>query len=258
MSVWDLFTLRGEVALVTGGSRGLGLQIAQALGEAGARVAITARKPAELAEALAVLRGQGIEAEAFTADLGAEGAAGPVVDDVLARFGRLDVLVNNAGTSWGAPAETYPAAGWHKVMKLNVDAVFFLSQEVARRVMIPARHGKIINIASIGGLHGNGADLDMFTVAYNTSKAAVINMTRALAVEWGRHDINVNAVCPGWFPSKMSGELLAGNEELFLSRIPLRRFGGERDLQGAALLLASNAGRHITGQIVVVDGGQTA
>ncbi|MGE4481954.1 SDR family oxidoreductase [Acidocella sp.] len=258
MGVRDLFSLAGKTALVTGGSRGLGLQIARGLAEAGARVGITARKPEELADAAAALRRTGHEIEVFACDLAKDGEAARLAADALARFGRLDILVNNAGTSWSAPAELYPAEGWNKVMRLNLDAVFFLTQAIARQVMIPAGSGKIINIASIGGLGGNAPGIEMHTVAYNASKAALINMTQALAVEWGRHNINVNAICPGWFPSKMSGELLKQHEDLFLSRIPLGRFGGEEDLQGVALLLAAEAGRHITGQAIVVDGGETA
>ncbi len=206
MSLKRLLDLSGKVALVTGGSRGLGLQMAEALGEMGARVAITARKAAELDVAVKHLAAQGIEALAVPVDLGRRESIPAMVDAVAARFGTVDVLVNNAGTTWGAPAEDYPAEAWDKVMRLNIDAMFFLSQEVGRRFMIPRRSGKIVNVASVSGLSGNPPGMQ--TIAYNASKGAAVNLTRALAAEWGKYDINVNAICPGFFPSKMTHGLL--------------------------------------------------
>jgi gluconate 5-dehydrogenase len=253
MGVKELLDLSGKVALVTGGSRGLGLQMAEALGEMGARVAITARKPQELEEASAHLRGRGVEVQAVAGDLSKlEGIPG-MVDAVLARFGTIDVLVNNAGTTWGAPAETHPAEGWNKVMNLNVNALFFLTQDVARRCLIPKRGGKVVNIASVAGLSGNPPE--MTTVAYNTSKAAVINLTRALAAEWGKYNINVNAICPGFFPSRMSQGILDKIEKAVIAKTPLQRLGGDEDLKGAIVFLASEASRHVTGQYLAVDGG---
>jgi gluconate 5-dehydrogenase len=253
MSVKALFDLSGKVALVSGGSRGLGLQMAEALGEMGAKVAITARKPPELEEASAHLRAQGIEVLTVAGDLSHLEAIPGMVDAVVSRFGTVDVLVNNAGTSWGAPAETHPAEAWHKVMNLNVNALFFLTQEVARRCMIPRRSGKIVNIASVSGLSGNPAE--MTTIAYNTSKGAVVNLTRALAAEWGKYDINVNAICPGFFPSRMSQKILDTIEKTVLASTPLGRIGGDEDLKGAVVFLASDASRHVTGQYLAVDGG---
>jgi NAD(P)-dependent dehydrogenase (short-subunit alcohol dehydrogenase family) len=253
MSVKNLFDLSGKVALVTGGSRGLGLQMAGALGEMGAKVAITARKQPELDEAAARLRAQDIQVLTVAGDLSSFEQIPEMVDRVLAKFGTIDILVNNAGTTWGAPAEDYPADGWNKVMNLNVDALFFLTQDVGRRCLIPKRAGKIINIASVAGLKGNWPD--MTTIAYNTSKAAVINFTRALAAEWGKYNINVNAICPGFFPSRMSQGLLERIEKAVIARTPLHRLGGEEDLQGAIVFLASEASRHITGHALVVDGG---
>ena len=252
MLVRELFDLSGRIALVTGGSRGLGLGIATALGEMGARVAIAARKADELQEAGAHLAQLGIEAQAIVADLADLAAIPKLVEQVAERLGDIDILVNNAGTTWGAPAETHPADAWHKVMTLNVDATFFLSQEVARRSMIPRRRGKIINMASIAGLSGG---LGLSTVAYNTSKAAIIQCTRTLAAEWGKYNINVNALCPGFFPSKMSRGVLERIEPVILARTPLQRLGGEDDLKGAVAFLASEASRHVTGQYVAVDGG---
>ena len=253
MSVKRLFDLGGKVALVTGGSRGLGLQMAEALGEMGAKVALIARKQDELDEAVAHLARHGIEAAAFQADLGKAEVIPGLLDAVLARFGTVDVLVNNAGTTWGAPAEDYPAEGWHKVMNLNLHGTFFLTQAVAKRCMIPRRSGKVVIVASVAGLFGNPPEMQ--TVAYNTSKGALVNMTRALAAEWGPHGINVNAICPGFFPSKMAKGLLAQIEGAVVARTPLRRLGNDEDLKGTVVFLASDASRHVTGQYVAVDGG---
>ena len=253
MGVKALFDLEGKVALVTGGSRGLGLQMAEALGEMGARVAITARKLAELDEAAARVRGAGVEVLTVAADLGQLDGIPAVVEQVLARFGAVDVLVNNAGATWGAPAEDHPAEAWRKVMSLNVDAMFFLTQAVGKRSMIPRRAGKVINVASIAGLGGNPPD--MTTIAYNTSKGAVVNFTRALAAEWGKYGINVNAICPGFFPSRMSRGILSRIEGAVVASTPLGRLGGEEDLKGAVVYLASEASRHVTGQYLAVDGG---
>jgi NAD(P)-dependent dehydrogenase (short-subunit alcohol dehydrogenase family) len=259
MTIGQLFDLTGKVALVTGGSRGLGLQMAEALGQAGARLAIAARKPHELEAASAQLRGQGFEVFAVPSNLGErpEHAAEALADAVLGHYGAVDILINNAGTTWGAPAETHPAEAWRKVMSLNVDACFFLAQQIARRSMIPRKSGKIVNIASIAGLRGGRADSDIFTVAYNTSKGAIINFTRALAVEWGKYNINVNAICPGLFPSKM-GDALMHHAEAVIRATPLHRIGGEDDLKGVVVFLASEASRHITGHSIPVDGGVTA
>ncbi len=253
MSLKKLLDLSGKVALVTGGSRGLGLQAAEALGELGARVALTARKASELDLAVKHLAELGVEAMAVPVDLGRRENIPGAVDAVAARFGTVDVLVNNAGTTWGAPAEDYPPEAWDKVMRLNVDAMFFLSQEVGRRFMIPRRSGKIVNVASVAGLNGNPPG--MTTIAYNTSKGAAVNLTRALAAEWGRHDINVNAICPGFFPTKMTHGLLGVIGDAVVASTPLGRLGGDEDLKGAVAFLASEASRHVTGQLLVVDGG---
>jgi gluconate 5-dehydrogenase len=249
----ELFDLQGKVALVTGGSRGLGLQIAEGLGDMGCRVAISARKADELAQAEKHLAGRGIEVLTVANDLGKLDGIPGLVDAVLARFGAIDVLVNNAGATWGAPAEEYPDEAWRKVMTLNIDAMFFLSREVGRRSMIARRSGKIVNVASIAGLYGGPPD--MHTIAYNTSKGAAVNFTRALASEWGGYNINVNAVCPGFFPTKMARGVLEKIGERVKGATPLQRLGGDEDLKGAAVFLASEAARHITGQCIVVDGG---
>ena len=258
MSVKDLLDLSGKVAVVTGGSRGIGLQMAEALGEMGARVAITARKQDELDEARAHLESIGVECLRVAGDLADFATIPRMVDAVLTPWGQVDVLVNNAGCNWAAPAEDYPDDGWRKVMNLNIDAAFFLSREVGRRSMIPRRSGKIVNIASIAGLFGNPPEWGMETIAYNTSKGALVQMTRALAAEWGEHNINVNALCPGFFPSKMTKVTLDRIGSSVLDLTPLRRLGGDEDLKGSVVYLASEASRHVTGQVIAVDGGCTA
>lgn len=253
MSVKKLFDLSGKVALVTGGSRGLGLQMAEALGEMGAKVAITARKADELKEAEARLTGLGIEVLTIPSDLSKFDQIPGMVDRVLDRFGTVDILVNNAGATWGAPAEDHAADAWNKVMNLNINGLFFLTQEVGRRCMIPRQGGKIINISSVAGLAGGPPGTT--TIAYCTSKGAVLNFTRALASEWGRHNINVNAICPGYFPTKMTRGTLEKIGDKLAAATPLQRLGGEEDIKGTAAFLASEASRHITGQYLAVDGG---
>ena len=251
--VCKFFDLTGKVALITGGSRGLGLQMAEAFGGMGAKVAITARKADELAEAKARLEAQGIAVMTIVNDIAKVEGIPALVDAVVAEFGTIDILVNNAGATWGAPAEDYPAEAWHKVINLNVHAMFFLCQYVGKHVMIPKKSGKIINISSVAGLAGNPPG--MSTIAYNTSKGADINFTRALAAEWGKYNINVNAICPGFFPSKMSAGLLEKIEKMVIAMTPLQRLGGDDDLKGTAIFLASEASRHVTGQYISVDGG---
>ncbi len=252
--IQQLFDLSGRTALVTGGSRGLGLQIAEALGEAGARIMLSSRKAADLEEAVAQLSQRGIDARWIAADAARPDDARRVCRETLERMGPIDILVNNAGAAWGAPAEDMPIEAWDKVMNLNIRSLFVFSQAVAKLSMIPRRQGRIINIASIAGLAGNPPGLE--TLAYNTSKGAVISFTRALAAEWGEHGINVNAIAPGFFPSKMTQATLAQfGAESMAAKAPLRRLGDDDDLKGAALLLASAAGKHITGQTLVIDGG---
>ena len=251
--VQQLFDLTGQAALVTGGSRGLGLQMAEALGEAGAKVMLTSRKAADLEEAAAHLSERGIDARWIAADASDPAQIQKVVDETMQRLGRIDVLVNNAGATWGAPAEDYPLAAWDKVMNLNIRSLFLFAQAVGKASMIPSKRGRIINVASIAGL---GGSMDVQFIAYGTSKGAVVNFTRTLAAEWGRHGITVNALAPGFFPSKMTQGVLAqfGAEKL-AAAAPLKRLGDDDDLKGAALLFASAAGKHITGQILAVDGG---
>ena len=257
MSIKKLFDLSGRVAIVTGGSRGLGLQMAEALGEMGAKVAITARKARELGEAEAQLKQKGIEVLVHACDLSDPAAAQPLVDAVMARWGQIDILVNNAGTTWGAPMEEHPLEAWQKVINLNLTAMLVLTQAVGKAAMIPRRSGKIINIASIAGLSGTEPEF-MPTIAYNTSKAGVINFTKSVACEWGKYNIHVNAIAPGVFPSKMSHGMIDRSEKYILDHTPLRRMGTDSDLKGVTVLLASDASDFMTGTVIPVDGGFAA
>lgn len=253
-TIQQLFDLTGKTALVTGGSRGLGLQLAQALGEAGARIMLSSRKASDLEEATAELQAAGIDTRWIAADCAKEDDIRRLANETLQRMGQIDILVNNAGAAWGAPAEDHPVDAWDKVMNLNVRGYFILSQHVAKHSMIPRKNGRIINVASIAGLGGNPSE--MKTIAYNTSKGAVVNFTRALGCEWGPLGITVNAICPGFFPSKMTaGTLERLGEETLAAHAPLRRLGDDEDLKGLCLLYASDAGKHITGQWMAVDGG---
>ena len=256
-SIKKAFDLSGKSALITGGSRGLGLQIAEALGEQGAKIVLSSRKAPDLEQAQKHLAGLGIKADWIAADNSRDDDVMRLADEAIAKLGRIDILVNNAGASWGAPTEDHPIEAWDKVMNLNIRSLFLLSQQIGKRSMIPNKYGRIINIASIAGLRGSTGEMQ--TIAYNTSKGAVVNFTRALAGSWGRYGITVNALAPGFFPSKMTKGIIdmVGVEKLS-EGAPLRRIGDEDDLKGAALLFASDAGKHITGQILAIDGGLTA
>ncbi len=250
MSVRQLLDLTGKVALVTGGSRGLGLQIAEALGEMGAALAITARKKDELDRAVAHLG----QARAFVCDIGRREAIAPAAEAVLKELGKVDILVNNAGATWGAPAAEHPLEAWDKLVNVNLSGAFALTQIIARRSMIPAKWGRIINVASIAGLLGQDPRFAP-TAAYTATKHGLVGLTRQLAAEWGVHGITVNAICPGFFPSKMTQATLETAGALIKEWTPTRRLGGGEDLKGLAVLLASEASRHITGQAIAVDGG---
>ena len=257
MSLRDLQNLEGRVALLRGGSRGLGLQMAEVLGELGATVVITARKETELEEAAVSLKSQSVTVETIVNDLQDTDSVQPMVEGVLARHGQIDIVVNNAGAAWGAKAEDHPLDAWHKVINLNLTAPFLLSKIVGKLSMIPRKYGKIINIASIAGLVGTEPGF-MPTIAYNSSKGGVVNFTRSLAAEWAQHNITVNAIAPGVFPSKMSAGMIDRAEEHIMNQTPMRKFGGSEDLKGVTALLANDASGFLTGQIIAVDGGYVA
>jgi gluconate 5-dehydrogenase len=256
ISLKSLFDLSGQVAVVTGGSRGLGLQIAEALTEYGATVIITARKTDELDAAVEHLAGLGGKAISFAGDFSKAEEITRFIDWITANHKGVDILVNNAGTTWGAPAEDHPLEAWDKVMALNLTAPFLLTQAIGKTWMIPRGYGRIVNVASIAGLQGQHHAMDSM-IAYSTSKGGMVNFTRALAGEWGRFGITVNALAPGYFPSKMAKITLERHEADLVAGTPLGKLGGANDLKGLALLFSSAAGGHITGQIVAIDGGAT-
>ena len=255
MNTKQLFDLSGRVALVTGGATGLGLQMATGLAEMGAHLILCARKVERCEQAAAELEKLGVKTLAMACDVKNPVAVESVVGAAVAKFGRIDILINNAGTSWGAPVEEMKLEHWNKVIETNLTGTFLFAQAVGK-VMVPARRGKIINISSVAGIHG--APPQFQAIGYHASKGGVIAFTKDLACKWGIHNIQVNAIAPGWFPTDMSSVVMERNKDYFLSRIPLGRFGGEKDLKGAAVFLASDASDYVTGQILAVDGGQTA
>jgi gluconate 5-dehydrogenase len=255
MHTRQLFDLSGHAAIVTGGSIGLGRQMARGLAEMGANVVLCARKKERCEAAAAELRSLGVKAIALGCDVKDPASVKEVVDATVAEFGRIDILINNAGTSWGAPVEEMRLEHWNKVIETNLTGTFLFSQ-AAGKVMIGLGKGKIINIASVAGIHG--APPEFQAIGYHASKGGVIAFTKDLACKWGVHNIQVNAIAPGWFPTNMSQVVIERNKDYFLKRIPLHRFGGDDDLKGAAVYLSSSASDYVTGNVLVVDGGQTA
>jgi NAD(P)-dependent dehydrogenase (short-subunit alcohol dehydrogenase family) len=255
MKTGQIFDLAGRVAIVTGGSVGLGRQMAEGLAEMGANLVLCARKKERCLKTAEELQQLGVEVLAMGCDVKDQASIGEVVDATMKHFGRIDVLINNAGTSWGAPVEEMTLAQWNKVVETNLTGTFLFSQAVGK-VMIAQGRGKIINIASIAGLRGHSAELP--AIGYSSSKGGVIAFTRDLAWKWGMHGIRVNAIAPGWFPSDMSQKIIERHGEKLLASIPLGRLGNSQDLKGAAIFLASDASDFVTGHILVVDGGQSA
>lgn len=255
MHVKQLFELTGRVAIVTGGSIGLGRQMAEALAEMGANIVLCARKKERCEKAAEELQKLGVKTLALGCDVKNPAEIQQVVDATMAQFGRIDILINNAGTSWGAPVEEMRLEHWNKVIETNLTGTFLFSQAVGK-IMVNQRRGKIINIASVAGL--GGAPPEFQAIGYHASKGGVIIFTKDLACKWGIHNIQVNSIAPGWFPTNMSQVLIERNKDTFLRSIPLRRFGNENDLKGAAVFLASDASDYVTGHVLVVDGGQSA
>ncbi|MEI2375533.1 SDR family oxidoreductase [Priestia megaterium] len=253
MHIKDLFDLTGKTAIITGGGRGLGEQMAEGLAEAGANIVLCSRKKEACQQVADRLARLDVKTLALTCDISQPEDIKNVVHQTIETFGRIDILINNSGATWGAPVEEMPLEAWEKVMNINVTGTFLMSQEAGKK-MIKQKAGKIINIASIAGLGGTDPQY-MDTIGYNTSKGAVITFTKDLAVKWGQHNIQVNAIAPGFFPTKMSGAIMEQGKDYFLSQTPLKRFGSDADLKGAAVFLASAASNYITGDILTVDGG---
>jgi NAD(P)-dependent dehydrogenase (short-subunit alcohol dehydrogenase family) len=255
MVVKQLFDLTGRVAVVTGGAVGLGRQMAEGLAEMGANLVLGARKKERCEQAAEELQKLGVKAIALACDVKDPASVREMVDAAVAQFSRIDILINNAGVSWGAPVEQMTLEQWNKVIETNLTGTFLCSQTVGK-VMISQRRGNIINIASVAGLGGSPPELQ--AIGYHASKGGVITFTKDLACKWAMHNIRVNAIAPGWFPTHMSEGVIKRDPKALLERIPLRRFGSESDLKGAAVFLASDASDYVTGHVLVVDGGQSA
>ncbi len=256
MHIRQLFDLTGKVAVVTGGSRGLGLEMAEGLAQAGASVVVTARRRPGLEEAERQLKGQGFDCLALETDVSKSEQSEGAVAKTVQRFGRIDILVNNAGIAWGALAEEMPLDKWQKVLDVNLTGAFLMSQAAARR-MIPAGGGNIINIASIAGLLGCPTET-LSAVGYSCSKAGLIGLTRDLAVKWARHGIRVNAIAPGFFPTRMTEAVLERSGPDIKDASPMGRTGQPGELKGVAVFLASAASSYMTGQVLSVDGGTSS
>ncbi|PYP86421.1 MAG: gluconate 5-dehydrogenase [Candidatus Angelobacter sp. Gp1-AA117] len=256
MNVKQLFDLTGRVAIITGGSIGLGRQMAEGLAEMGANLVLCARKKERCRQAAEELQQLGVKTMAIGCDVKSAASIQEMVDATLAQFGRIDILINNAGISWGAPVEQMSLEDWNKVLETNLTGTFLCCQAVGKTMVAQGR-GKIINIASVAGLSGAPPDA-VQAIGYHASKGGVISFSRDLACKWAAHNINVNAIAPGWFPTHMSDWVIEHKKDYLLQHIPLHRFGTDHDLKGAAVFLASNASNYVTGHVLVVDGGQSA
>lgn len=248
--------LEGRVAVVTGGATGLGLQMATGLAEAGSNIVVCSRKLDNCEAAARQLEKLGVQTLAVACDATKPNEVEAMKDATLKKFGRIDVLINNAGRAWAAPPEDTPLERWQQVFDLNITAPFLCAQALGRE-MIKAKRGKIINIASIAGLVGRNPQA-YSSIAYGASKGALVNFTRDLAVKWAQHNIQVNAICPGFFVTPLNQKLYERNKEKIDQEIPLGHTGGSDDLKGIAVLLASDASNFITGAVIPVDGGSVA
>src|SRR5512136_3106472 len=253
MRVKELFDLQGKIAIVTGGGKGIGFKMAEGLAEAGADIVLCSRKIENCQQATVEIARLGVKTLAYKCDVKFAADIQKLVDDTVKKFGRIDILVNNSGANWGAAPEDYPLEGWNKVMETNMTGAFLFSQ-AAGRVMIRQKQGNIINIASIMGvigMEGDAAD----AIAYSASKGALITFTKDLAAKWAKHNIRVNAIAPGWFPTDMSRWVLENQGAKLNAHIPMRRFGEGDELKGATVFLASAAAGYVTGAVLPVDGG---
>jgi len=256
MEAQKLFDLSGKTAIVTGGGIGLGHQIALALAEVGSNIVICSRKLEKCEETAHEIEKLGRKALAFRCDISKEEEIKKVVENSIEDFGKIDILVNNSGRTWGGPAEEFPLEQWKKVIDVNLTGTFLFSQHVGRG-MIRQKQGKIINISSYAGLIGADPEY-MDAIAYNTTKGAIIAFTKDLAVKWAKYNINVNAIAPGWFETQMTKWSRENKGEKMLNRFLIKRFGGEDDLKGGVIFLASRASDYVTGQVLCIDGGLTA
>ena len=255
MNIREMFDLKGKVAIVTGGGRGIGLKMAEGLAEVGANIVLCSRKIENCQKAAQDLSKLGVKTLAMACDVRSSEEIQGVVDKTLKEFGRLDILVNNSGITRGGLAEDYSLEGWEKVMSTNMTGAFLFSQ-MAGRVMIRQKSGTIINIASVMGVIGIQDAAD--AIAYSASKGALITFTKDLAAKWAKYNIRVNAIAPGWFPTDMTEWVLDHHGQEILGLIPMGRYGEPEELKGAVVYLASEASRYVTGIVLPVDGGQLA
>jgi gluconate 5-dehydrogenase len=254
MNIKEMFDISGKVAIVTGGGRGIGKAIAEVYGEAGAKVVITGRREQWLDPAVEEFKSKGYDALAIKADVSQEADIDRTVKTTLEKYGKIDILVNNAGQTWGAPTVEHPLEKYRQVMDVNMTGIFILTQQVGRHMIERGEGGNIINITSIKGIMTLTPEVHS-TIGYDVSKGALITFTRSVAREWGRYNIRVNAIAPGWFPTRMASGTIQENLQRFNDQAALGRVGDLEELKGAALFLASPASSYITGIVLPVDGG---
>jgi len=255
MSKTDMFDLSGKVAVVTGASSGLGVQMAKALAKQGADIAILARRMDRLEKVAEEIRALGVKCIPVHCDVTDTEAIKAAVAAVIAEYGKVDILINNAGDGGTGPAETTTDETWHRTVSVDLDGVFFMSREFGKH-MIAAKAGRIINIASMYGMVGNMA---LGTAAYHAAKGGVVNLTRALAAEWSKHGITVNSICPGYFETELTIDTLKTEsfQAYMKSSVPAGRYGEAGELDAAVIFLSSDAASYVTGVILPVDGGYT-
>lgn len=253
-NVRELFDLSNKTAIITGGSRGIGKEMAEGLAEAGANLMLCARRAEWLDETVTEFDGKGFNVAGTVCDVAKADEVQAVVDKTVAKFGSVDILINNAGTSWGAMPEDMPLEKWQQVIDVNLTGCFLFARAAGRQ-MLAQGSGSIINIASIAALtsSANGP----FYAGYVASKAGLIGLTRELAASWGRKGIRVNAIAPGFFHSRLADAVIDIYERSIQENNVIPRVGDEGELKGVAVFLASDASSYITGQTIVVDGGMT-